>query len=184
MPGLLQVASFSPVRYPLGTRTRLFVGSFFLGSAALLFLLPLPDESQRQVALAAAVLGVLPLVLPSHASCDGQGISLMLLGLPAGRFRWQEIRAVVTSRAPFRRVHVTQVHGRGGPKMVIPAELVGYRALLGELARRRPDALDGTSAAIARGEERVATLERLALPLLLLEFAAFAYVASRFAGAL
>ncbi len=175
-------AQLPRVRYPLGTKTRLFVGGFFLGSAALLLLLPLSDESQRQVALAAAVVGAVPLLLPSFASCDGKGVSLTLFGLPAGRFRWQEIRAVVTSRAPLRRVHVTQVHARGRPRMMLPAELAGYRALLGELARHRPDALDATTAAIVRGEERVATLERVALPLLLLEAVLFALVGARFAG--
>ena len=171
------------MRYPLGTRTRLFVGAFFLGTAALTLVLPPGDESQRLVALAAAVIGAIPLALPSFASCDARGIALTILGLPAGRFRWQEIRAVVTTRAPLRRVHVTSVHGSGRPRMVIPAELAGYRAFLGELARRRPDALDTTTTAIVRGQERVATLERVALPLLLAEIVLFTAIGARFLGA-
>lgn len=167
------------MRYPLGTRTRLFVAGFFLGAAGLLWRGPLVDGSQVDVALATAILGSLPLLLPSYASVDGAGISLVLLGIPAGRADWHEIRSVITRRSPLRRVHVTTVIARGRPRILLPAELSGYRVLVGEIARHRPDALDAVSAEIVSGRERVASMERLAPALLVLELAAFAYVAAR-----
>jgi hypothetical protein len=167
------------VRFALGTWTRLFVAGFFLGASVLLWRGPHVDGAQMEVALATAILGLMALVLPSYAACDAAGISLVVLGIPAGRAGWSEIRQVVTRKAPLRRVHVTSVLARGRPRLLLPAELTGYRMLVGEIARRRPDVLDPSTAAVVAGSEKVASLERFAPVLLLIELAAFGYVAVR-----